>query len=230
MKRCVCILVVLLFVLTMNAQSFNESLHLEQYAESNARIKASGKTPTAVFIGNSIIDIWARDYGSFFTSYDYLGRGVGGHTSPQMLLRFRPDVLELKPKAVVICIGINDIAENTGPYSEQFTFDNISTCADLARAYGIKVILCSILPAAKCGWNKSVVNVPAKIDALNARIKDYAEKEKIIFVDFNTAMRDENGGLKKEYDWDDGVHINEKGYKIMESIIVPVINKVLVNE
>jgi lysophospholipase L1-like esterase len=227
MKKIVLLSLLTLSAFTVGAQSFNETIKLFQYAPENAQLQARGHRPRVVFIGDSIFEIWMWRRAGFFTGNDYLNRGIGAQTSPQLLARFRQDVIELHPKAVVLCVGINDIAENSGPYSEHFTLGNISSCAELARAHGIKVILCSVLPAAACGWNPSVTGVPAQIDSLNAKIKAYAADEGFAFVDFNTPMRDDRGGLEKRYDFEDGVHPNIDAYILMESIVDPVIRHTL---
>ncbi|MBS5524114.1 MAG: capsular biosynthesis protein [Alistipes sp.] len=227
MKRYILLLLTTLFALTAGAQSFNEMIKLYQYASANAQLKADSLQPSVVFIGDSIFEIWMWRRAEFFTGNDYLNRGIGAQTSPQLLGRFRQDVIELHPQAVVLCVGVNDIAENSGPYSEEYTLGCIRSCAELARANGIKVILCSVLPAAACGWNPSVKGVPALIDSLNAGIKAYAADQGFGFVDFNTPMRDENGGLLKCYDFEDGVHPNVDAYIVMESLVKPVIERVL---
>ncbi len=227
MRKIVLLSVAAVFGFTVNAQSFNEMIKLFQYAPANAELKAEGRQPSVVFIGDSVFEIWMWRRAEFFTGNDYLNRGIGAQTSPQLLARFRQDVIELHPRAVVLCVGINDIAENSGPYDERFTLGSIRSCAELARANGIKVILCSVLPAAACGWNPSITGVPAQIDSLNAKIKAYAADQGFGFADFNTPMRDENGGLLKCYDFEDGVHPNIDAYILMESIVDPVIRSVL---
>ena len=226
-KIFVLLLLLTQFAITVNAQSFNEMIKLYQYAADNAKLKAEGRQPSVVFIGDSIFEIWMWRRADLFNSNDYLCRGIGAQTSPQMLARFRQDVIELHPRVVVMCIGTNDIAENTGTYDEHYTLGNIRSCAELARANGIKVILCSVLPAAVFGWNRAVTDVPAKIDSLNAKIAAYAAEQGFGYADFNTQLRDENGALQKRYDFEDGVHPNVEAYQVMESIVDPVIHRVM---
>ena len=214
-------------VLSASAQS-HEFANFDRYAKANAELPAVGnKDKRVVFMGNSITDIWAAKHPDFFKSHGYVGRGISGQTSYQFLLRFRQDVIELKPKVVVINYGTNDIAENTGKYDEDQTFNNVVAMADMARANKIKVILCSTLPAQNFGWRPAITDGMAKIRHLNNRVKAYCQANKIQYVDYFTAMLSDDGlGMKKEYQTDT-VHPNEKGYDVMEAIIVPAINKEL---
>lgn len=186
----------------------------------------SDSTKRVVFIGNSITAHWIAHDPDFFSSNGYLCRGISGENSSQILLRFREDVLGVKPDVVVINVGTNDIAENIGKYYPEFTFGNIQSMAELAQAHGIKVILPSVLPCNDIFWNKSVKDVPRKITELNSMIKAYADENNIPYVDYYSALRDENDGLKKEYS-EDSAHPNAEGYKVMRRIIEPVINDVL---
>ena len=205
---------------------FGEMLFLDHYAAENARVKTAGRQPSVVFIGDSIFEIWMQMRSVFFDSNDYLCRGVGGNTSPQVLIRFRPDVIELHPRIVVIGIGTNDIAGGAGPYDERYTLGNIRSCAELARANGIEVILSSVLPAAAFGWNPAVTGVPAKIDSLNAKIAAYAAEQGFGYADFNAFLR-EGEALAPQYDSSDGVHPNREAYQVMESIVEAEIAKIL---
>ena len=156
-----------------------------------------------------------------------MGRGSSGQTSYQFLLRFRQDVIDLKPKLVVINYGTNDIAENTGAYDEDKTFNNVCSMVDMARANHIKVILCSTLPAENFSWRPNITDGMQKIRHLNERVKAYCKANKIPYVDYFSAMLSEDGmGMKKEYQ-NDTVHPNVKGYDVMEAIIVPAIEKAL---
>lgn len=211
----------------LNAQQFNEQINLAKYAQANADLPSPAKgEKRVVFMGNSITEAWPDNRPEFFSANNYIGRGISGQTSPQMLSRFRQDVIKLEPKVVVICAGTNDIAENSGVYDPQFTFENIQSMAELAKAHKIKVIIASVLPAANMPWHPHVTGVPAKIHALNYVLRDYAKTNKIPYVDYHAAMSDENGALRKELS-EDGVHPNKEGYAIMESIVKPVIDKVV---
>ena len=201
--------------------------NLKRYRKANAELKAPAKKETrVVFIGNSITDNWTRDHGVFFeTNPSYINRGISGQTSAQMLLRFRPDVIELKPKGVIISAGTNDIAQNRGPISIERIAGNIFSMAELAKSNGIKVILASVLPATSYSWSSSIE--PAnKIIKLNVLLKEYAKRNKIVYLDYYTPMVNENKGLKKELGRDT-VHPNVLGYDIMEPLVKEAINKAL---
>lgn len=200
----------------------------DRYAKANAELPAPAKgEKRVVFMGNSITDIWAAKHPDFFKQHGYVGRGISGQTSYQFLLRFRQDVIDLKPKLVVINYGTNDIAENTGAYDEDKTFNNVCSMVDMARANHIKVILCSTLPAENFSWRPNITDGMQKIRHLNERVKAYCKANKIPYVDYFSAMLSEDGmGMKKEYQ-NDTVHPNVKGYDVMEAIIVPAIEKAL---
>lgn len=155
----------------------------------------------------------------------YINRGISGQTTPQMLLRFRQDVIALKPSVVVILAGINDIAQNTGPYTIEATSGNIFSMCELAKQNGIKAIICSVLPAFDFPW-KPGLEPAQKVIQLNNVLKAYAEQHKLLYVDFFSAMVNEQMGLKKELGTD-GVHPNEAGYAIMEPILEKAIFKAL---
>lgn len=201
---------------------------LNRYAQENKNVPILGKkSKRVVFMGNSITEGWVNAHPDFFTDNGYIGRGISGQTSYQFLLRFREDVIKLLPALVVINAGTNDIAENTCPYNEEYTFGNIVSMVELAQAHKIKVILTSTLPAASFGWNPSVLDAQAKILSLNARLKEYARKHKIMYVDYYEKMvYGENGALNPQYT-KDGVHPTSEGYLVMEELIKKAINKVL---
>lgn len=176
-----------------------------------------------VFIGNSITEGWVGTHADFFKSNEYIGRGISGQTTPQFLLRFRRDVINLRPEIVVINGGINDIAENTGSYDPRFTLENIISMTELAQKSGIKVILSSVLPAAGIPWDKEITDVPDKIETLNKMISDYAVANGITYVDYYSQMVGEDRGMIAEYTTD-GVHVTPKGYTVMESVIKEAID------
>lgn len=181
-----------------------------------------------VLMGNSITEGWLRIRPDFFTGKPYINRGIGGQTTPQMLVRFRQDVIDLNPSVVVILAGINDIAGNTGPSTIQMIVDNIYSMTELAKANNINVVLCSVLPAFDFPWRQGLK--PAeKVIKLNELIKSYAIKHKIEYVDYFTPMVDQNKGLKEELG-SDGVHPNAKGYLIMEPLLESAISKSLIQK
>jgi len=210
----------------VNAQNAVDFANLARYKDDNAAIVAAKKKVDVVFIGNSITEGWVKSHPEFFSENNYTGRGISGQTTSQMLLRFQQDVVALKPKLVVINGGTNDIAQNTGVYDPDFSFNNIKAMADIAQSNGIRVMIASVLPAASFPWRKEVSDVPQKVDALNNRLKQYAYINKITFIDYNTAMRDEKGGMRESLA-KDGIHPTPAGYTIMEPIVKKAINKAL---
>ena len=201
--------------------------NIKRYDAANQELPAKQKKEKrVVFMGNSITEGWAKAHPDWFKANNYIGRGIGGQTSPQMLLRFQADVIALQPDVVVINAGTNDIAENTGTYHPSFTLANIKSMAEIARANGIKVILTSVLPHDGFRWNKEVTDVVRKVDELNMAIKSYADDNKIPYVDYHVDMRDEKGAMKAELS-NDGVHPYPDAYLIMEALVKPVIDKQL---
>jgi lysophospholipase L1-like esterase len=199
--------------------------NFKRYKAENEKLKEqAGPKDRVVFMGNSITDNWIKKSPAFFNDNHFIDRGIGGQTSPQMLLRFRADVIDLKPRAVVIECGTNDIAGNTGPSTLQMVQDNIMSMCELAKAHKIKVILGAVPPSNKFGWAPQA-HPADSIIALNKWIKEYARKKHFKYVDYHSAMVDENKGMKKEYS-EDGVHPNEQGYAVMEKLLFPVIRKV----
>jgi lysophospholipase L1-like esterase len=192
----------------------NDWANLGRFRDENSKLGVpSGDEKRVVFMGNSITEGWGRICPEFFTGRSYINRGISGQTTPQMLIRFRADVINLKPKVVVILAGTNDIAGNTGPSTLEMIEDNIESMADLAKANGIKIVLSSVLPAFDYSWNPGVK--PAeKIAALNVWIKNYATHNRIIYLDYYSQMVDNRLGLKSEYS-EDGVHPNKAGYLLM---------------
>ncbi len=155
--------------------------------------------------------------GKFFPGKPYVNRGISGQTTPQMLVRFRQDVVDLHPEAVVILAGTNDIAGNTGPSTQEMIEDNFKGMVEIAKANGIRVILASVLPVAKYPWRLAVADVPQKIEALNVWLKGYCAQEKLTYLDYWTAMAGPDGGMKPGISID-GVHPNAAGYAIMEPL------------
>lgn len=184
---------------------------LGRYREANAKV--SGPVQV-VFIGDSITQGWFDMMPGFFTPGRY-GRGIGGQTTPQMLLRFRQDVIDLHPKVVQIMAGTNDIAGNTGPMTPEQTEANLTTMAELARAHGIRVILASIPPADHFPWRPGL-DTATKIAALNAWMKGYAARTGATYADYWSALHD-GQALKAAWTYD-GVHPNAAGYAVMAPV------------
>ena len=195
--------------------------HLKKYEQSNSELKKINEPDRVVFMGNSITEGWSFLDKDFFINNPFVNRGIGGQTTPQMLIRFKPDVVNLNPKAVVILAGINDIAENTGPVTIENIAENIISMAEIAKANEIKVFICSTLPAIDFPWSPGMEPGP-KVIKLNSILKNYCDSNNIPYVDYFSAMSDEKGGLKvPEYTTaDDLVHPNLAGYKVMEKIIL----------
>ena len=210
---------------TLLAQN-NDWPNLGRYKEENLKIGLPATDENrVVFIGNSITEGWAQLSSNFFTDNHYVNRGISGQTTPQILVRFRQDVVNLKPKVVVILAGTNDIAGNTGPSTLEMIEDNIASMVEIAKANNIKIVLCSVLPVYDYPW-KPGLEPAQKIIDLNKWIKEYSINNEIIYVDYFTPMADQRNGLKKEYS-EDGVHPNLAGYKIMESIVNQAIQELL---
>jgi len=200
---------------------YTDWAYLAKYRDANQALSAPAPGQNrVVFMGDSITEGWGMPAtatsparGEFFPGKPYLNRGISGQTSPQMLVRFRQDVLNLHPAVVVILAGTNDVAENTGKMTAQETLGNIVSMVELARASQIRPVLCSILPASDFRWHTGLQPAP-KIQALNALLKDYAAKNHIVYVDYYSPMVNSEGGLKSELS-PDGVHPNAAGYAIM---------------
>lgn len=205
----------LLFSTMSYAQDF---ANFGRYQKQNQEVLSQNIAPNSVLMGDSITEGWFATDPGFFTKNNFVGRGISGQVTSQMLLRFREDVIKLKPKRVIILAGTNDIAENQGPIALDKVFGNIVSMAELAKANNIKVILCSVLPAYDFPWRKDMQ--PAdKVIALNKMIKDYAQKNHITYVDYHSVLKDEKNGLPKEIA-EDGIHPNKLGYEKMEAILM----------
>jgi lysophospholipase L1-like esterase len=211
---------------SQNVQTISDWVNYKKYEEANRNLPplAPGEH-RVVFMGNSITESWAVIDSSFFVDHGYIGRGISGQTSAQMLLRFRQDVIDLKPTVVVILAGTNDIAQNAGPISVEHIVENIVSMVDLAEQNNIKTILTSVLPAYDFPWRKGLQ--PAeKIVKLDSLIKSYCDLHSIPYVDCYAKMVDERKGLDTKYTLD-GVHPTLDGYKLMDSLVEPEIETVL---
>lgn len=195
-----------------------------RYAADDNSMKKPAKV---VFMGNSITDNWYRMHPDFFVKNGFTGRGISGQTTSEMLVRFQSDVIDLKPKVVVILAGINDLAQNNGTISHKHIMQNIQSMCELAAYHKIKPVLCSITPSCQFSWHKDLT--PAKdIREVNEMIRKYAKENGFTYVDYYSALVDERGGLPEKYS-NDGVHPTLDGYAIMEKIVLKSINKLVKN-
>lgn len=206
---------------------------LGRYREANRTVGAPAPGQArVVFMGDSITDAWPQPrYGDFFPGKPYVGRGISGQTTPQMLVRFRPDVIDLKPKAVVILAGTNDISGNTGPATDEDIQRNLASMAELAKANGIKVVLSSITPTSayhtpERGVPQTTARPMSRIRAVNDWMKKYAADNGHVYVDYFSAMIDATGVMKAELTADD-LHPNAAGYAIMAPLAQAGIDKAL---
>ncbi len=203
--------------------------NFEKYREANMKLDppAVGEE-RVVFMGNSITESWPVRSPRFFEENGFIGRGISGQVTHQMLLRFREDVIGLKPKLVVILAGINDIAQNSGYVPIEQTAQNIMSMCEIADQNGIKVIISSVLPAIDFPWNPGL-QPAGKVVELNTILKNYANDKGFVYLDYYSEMVDENGGLKVPdfTSADDLVHPNENGYKVMESLLLPAVQRAL---
>jgi len=198
---------------------------LGRYYADNQRLKALPAEPgRVVFMGDSITDGWKL--AQYFPGKPYVNRGISGQTTPQMLVRMMPDVIALKPAALLIYAGTNDIAGNTGPSTLQMIEDNLQAMTELAQAHNIKVILCSVTPISDYARKQTVQRPPSDILKLNAWMKDYAAKVNAVYADYFAALVDETGMLKNGFSGD-GLHPNDKGYALMVPVAEAAIAKAL---
>lgn len=190
------------------------------YGDANRKLLASGAKTDIVFLGDSITEGWVKKRPDFFTP-GRVGRGIGGQTTPQMVLRMAQDVIQLKPRLLHIMAGTNDIAGNTGKMTLEQSFDNFRMMTTLAKAHGIKVLLASVPPAASFGWRTGLDTVTA-IRAINAWLQDYAKEAGATWVDYTPVLGDVAGAMKPGMAYD-GVHPTEQGYLAMESVLTPIL-------
>ena len=203
--------------------------NLNRYREQNQALGLPDKDERrVVLIGNSITEGWSNVYPDFFEGKPYINRGISGQTTPQMMIRFRQDVVDLKPEVVVILAGTNDIAGNTGPSTPEMIADNIFSMAEIANANGIKVILGSILPACEYPW-RPAIEPAAIIREVNGMLKRYAKEHSHFYLNYHTEMSDGRGGMKPGLAYD-GVHPTSEGYRVMSQMAEKAINEVLDSE
>ena len=217
------LLTVIFMMNSLNAQDWP---NFKEFQEANARLpQVKQNEKRVVFMGNSITIGWLQTHPDFFKNKPYVNRGISGQTTPQMLVRFRADVVDLDAAAVVLLAGTNDIAGNTGPVTLEMILDNIKSMTEIAQANDIKVILCSVLPAFDYPWRPGL-EPNVKIPKLNKMIKRYAEESGAYYLDYFTALEDGNNGMIKEYTTD-GVHLTLEGYQVMEPLVENALQKVI---
>ena len=211
----------------MEAENTQDWPNLKRYEYENLSLgHPQENEKRVVFMGDSITEEWSRLYPNYFEERSYINRGIGGQTTPQMLIRFKQDVVDLRPAVVVILAGTNDIAGNTGPSNVKMITDNIFSMATIATAHGIQVVLSSVLPVYLYEWSPEIIDPPSTIDAVNERLKEHAASNGIEYLDYFSEMVDDRKGLKKEYT-PDGVHPNEKGYELMSTIAEKKLKSIL---
>ena len=226
MKNLKLILILFLIVLGYKNSNAQDWANLERFREVNAQLP-DASVHRVVFMGNSITEGWIKSRPEFFEGKDYINRGISGQTTPQMLLRFRQDVIDLKPAVVVILAGINDIAGNTGPSTIDMIMDNLISMAELAKANHIKVVMCSVLPAKDFPWRHGME--PAeKVVKLNGLLRAYAEENHFVYVDYFSSMADDANGMTEDLAYD-GVHPTALGYSVMEPLVEKGITEALEN-
>ena len=219
--------IILIIFVTMSIFGYSQDwFGFSRYQADNDSIIASGDYPEVVFMGNSITEIWAIYHPDFFSSHNFCGRGIGGQTSAQMLVRFTADVINLKPKAVVIMAGTNDVAHNDYWVSPEKVVENVIAMCTLAKTNGIIPIISSIPPCSEFPWRLEIENPGQTIVDINKCLKAYAEANDIVYVDYHSALVDENLGFPKTLS-DDGCHPDPDTYFTMESLVLEAIREAL---
>lgn len=223
MKKIVLLSLAVFAALSLSAQQPRDWAQYGRYEQQNAAL--AGESVEVVFMGNSITDNWIGADPDFFARNGFVDRGISGQTTAEMLARFRRDVIDLNPKAVVILAGINDIAQNNGAIKLENVFGNIVSMCDLARYNGIKVVLCSLLPCDRFSWRPEM-DPAEEVRRLNTMLERYAAEQKIPYVDYHRALDNGSGGMSEEFS-QDGCHPVLSGYLRMEPLVVEGINRAL---
>ena len=224
MKRILLIIMLLWNIFGCHGAAPEDWANRARYAQANNELSQSVDSNRVVLMGNSITEFWEELRPDFFVTQHLVGRGISGQVSSQMLARFRQDVINLRPRIVVINCGTNDIAENNGEYDEEITMDNIKSMTELAQTHGITVMLSSVLPADRFIWNTRVKDAAQKIQHLNRRISDYCARNHIAYIDYYSPMATPGGALIPAYS-EDGVHPNAAGYEVMEKVLTDALKK-----
>ena len=219
--------IILIFLATMSIFGYSQDwFGFNRYQADNERIITSGDWPEVVFMGNSITDNWAYFHPDFFNSNNFCGRGIGGQTSSQMLVRFTADVIDLHPKAVVIMAGTNDVAHNEYWVSPERVVDNIIAMCNIAQSNGIVPIISAIPPCSEFPWRKEINNPGQTIVEINKSLKAFADANGIVYVDYHSALTDEKLGLPKTLS-NDGCHPLPDTYFTMEEMVLEAIRNAL---
>ena len=219
--------IILIFLATMSIFGYSQDwFGFNRYQADNERIITSGDWPEVVFMGNSITDNWAYFHPDFFNSNNFCGRGIGGQTTSQMLVRFTADVIDLHPKAVVIMAGTNDVAHNEYWVSPERVVDNIIAMCNIAQSNGIVPIISSIPPCSEFPWRKEINNPGQTIVEINKSLKAFADANGIVYVDYHSALTDEKLGLPKTLS-NDGCHPLPDTYFTMEEMVLEAIRNAL---
>ena len=219
-------IIIILLAMWFSGYSQKDWFRFNDYKADNERIIAEEAFPEVVFMGNSITENWAYFHPEFFTSHNYLGRGIGGQTSAHMLVRFKTDVIDLHPKAVVIMAGTNDVAHNDFWVAPEQVVNNVISMCELARAHGIIPIISSITPCTKFVWRPEIENAGQTIVEINKNLKAYAEANDIVYVNYHSAFADENQAFPFSLS-EDGCHPNPDTYYTMEEMVLEAIREVL---
>ena len=207
-----------------NHEKVNTWANFEQFKNENDKLsRLKNGEERVVFLGNSITIGWQETHPEFFENKTYVNRGISGQTTPQMLVRFYADVIDIQATTVVILAGTNDIAGNTGPMSIDMILNNIKSMTNIALANNVKVILCSVLPAYDYPWSPNK-NPNIKIPKLNSKIKKYAIETGVHYLDYFKALDNGNNGINKEFSYD-GVHLTLEGYKVLEPLVENALKK-----
>lgn len=216
MRKLILIAVMLAGVYSAGYAQTKDWAKFSKYSEQNDTVTV---TPKAVFMGDSITEGWFKKKPAFFSDNNFLGRGISGQTTSHMLVRFRRDVLDFKPKYVVILAGTNDIAMNNGYIELENILGNIMSMCEIAKANRIRPVICSVLPCSYYPWRPEVKDPAGQIIKLNTMLKEYAKAEKIKYVDYHSVLKDDRNGLPEKYA-KDGVHPGHECLEIMQSIIL----------
>jgi len=218
--------IIILLAMCFSGYAQKDWFRFNDYKADNERIIANKDYPEVVFMGNSITENWAFFHPDFFTSHNFLGRGIGGQTSAHMLVRFKTDVIDLQPKAVVIMAGTNDVAHNEFWVAPEQVVNNVISMCELAQAHDIIPIISSIPPCTAFVWRPEIKNAGQTIVNINKELRAYAEANGFVYVDYHTALADENMGFPKTLS-EDGCHPNPDTYFTMEEMVLEAIRQVV---